>query len=178
MKHLNILQIILNILVIVIFLGSGIAILILRGVAEEYDAFVLGMTLLIAGFAKGFIYFINKGFTYNRNITIISSAVMIGLGFVFLFSGRDIEMLCFGWGIMEIVLGAIEVYIDLLEIKEDKIAYLELVVNSATILFGILLCINLTDGLTVHLIFVGISLILLSINAINKFIRLLRTNNK
>ena len=174
MKTSTIVQIILNSIIITLFLGSGITVLLLRHFANGYDKYLLGTTLIVSGTAKLIIYYLNKGHKNPRNITIISSGVMIALGALFFISNRDMEMLCFGWGVTEIVLGLIEVYIDLLEVKEDKIAILELVVNATTIVFGALLCINLSNGLTVHLIFLGISLILLAIIAFLKLIRKLK----
>ena len=174
MKTRSVIHIILNCLIITIFLGTGIAVLLLRHFADKYDAILLGTILLITGGSRAVIYYINKGYKYTRDITIISSLIMIGLGLVFLLSGRDMEMLCFGWGVMEIVLGCIEVYIDMLEVKETKVAWLELIVNIATIVFGALLCIKLSAGLTVHIIFIAVSLFLLAIIALTKFLKSLK----
>ena len=174
MKPITIFQIILNIVIITLFLTSGITVLLLRQFAEEYNRILLGTTLIVAGAVKFIIYFLNKGYKNPKNITIITSIIMISLGVIFFVSEKEIEMLCFGWGVIEIVLGLIEVYIDILEIKEDRIAIFEMVVNVATIVFGVLLCINLSNGLSVHLIFLGISLILLAIIALLKLIRRLK----
>lgn len=178
MEKKKIFEIILNFVVTGLFLGAGITVLLLRGLNPEYDEVLLSTVLFIAGGIKLIIYFINKGFRNPRNITLISSLAMIGLGLVFLLSHRDIEQICFGWGVMEIVLGSIEVHIDLLEIKEDKLAIAELVVNVGTILFGVLLCIKLFEGLTGHLIFLGTSLILLAVIALLKTIRFIKGGNK
>ncbi len=174
MKTSKVIEIILNVIIITLFLGSGIAVLIARYFAAEYDKFFLGTTLMITGGAKLVIYFLNKGYHNPRNITIITALIMISLGILFFAGNQSIEMLCFGWGVTEIVLGMIEVYIDILEIREDKIAALEMVVNFSTIVFGVLLCINLSEGLTTHIIFLGISLILLSIISALKLYRQLR----
>ena len=175
MKTKQVLQIVLNCLVISIFIGAGITVLVLRQLHPNYDAVILGSILLVAGGSRGVIYYINRGYKYTRDITIISALVMVAMGLIFLLSGRDLEMLCFGWGIMEIILGSIEVYIDFLEIKETKIAWLELIVNASTIIFGVLLCIKLYEGLTIHIIFLSISLFLLAIIALIKFIKIMRT---
>ena len=76
---------------------------------------------------------------------------------------------------MEIVLGSIETYIDTLQIKDKEyIAWFELVLNVATVVFGVLLCMHLSEGLTLHIIFLGISLLLHGAIALIKFIGSLR----
>lgn len=175
MKSSKIVQIILNVIVIALFLGAGVTVLVLRRLAESYDSLLLGTVLLVVGGVKGAIYIISKGYKYHRNITFVSALAMISLGIVFLVSDRDMETLCFGWGMMELVLGAIEVYIDILEIKETKIAFAEMAINIGTIVFAILLCIRMSAGLTGHLIFLGVSLILLAALQTFKFIRSLRS---
>ena len=174
MKSSRLLQIILNCLIITIFIATGIVVLILRHNVEVYDNIILGIILFIAGGSRLVIYFLNKGYKYSKDISFISSAIMIGLGFVFLFSKKDIEMLCFGWGIMEIVLGLIEVYIDVLEVKEKKLAWFEMAVNVGTIVFGVLLCIKLSEGLTGHIIFLATTLFLHAIITTIKFIGVMR----
>ena len=176
MKPITIFHIVLNVIIITLFLTSGITVLLLRQFADDYNRILLGTTLLVAGIVKFIIYFLNKGYKNPRNITIITSIIMIALGIIFFASKKEVEMLCFGWGVVEIVLGLIEVYIDILEIREDKIAILEMVINTATIVFGVLLCIKLSDGLSVHLIFLGISLILLAVIALLKLIRRLKAS--
>ena len=126
MKTSRVIQIILNCLIVSIFFVAATVILILRHFAIEYDGTVLGIILLIAGTARAIVYFMNKGYKYSKDITLISSIIMIGLGVVYLFSEKSLEVLCFGWGIMEIVLGSIESYIDTLEIKEKKHLVLQL----------------------------------------------------
>ena len=173
METKRLFKIILNCLIITLFIGAGITILILRSIADSYTHILLGTILIIAGGSRAAIYYINSGYKYTRNISNITSFLMICLGVVFLIGNRDIEMLCFGWGVMEIAIGLIEVYIDILEVKETKIAWLEMIVNIGTIIFGVLLCLKLSDGLTGHIIFLGISLIFLGIIAIVKFISFL-----
>lgn len=175
MKTSRIVQIILNCLIIAIFLAAGAVILILRHFAYEYDVVLLGTILLISGAARAVVYFINKGYKHPRDITLISSIIMIGLGVVYIVSKKDVEVLCFGWGIMEIVLGSIESYIDTLQIKDKEyIAWFELVLNVTTVVFGILLCMHLSEGLTLHIIFLGISLLLYGTIALIKFVGSLR----
>ena len=178
MEKRKLIETIFNFIVITLFMAAGITVLVLRSLSEGYDEILLSTVLFIAGGCKLIVYFINRGYRNPRNITLISSIAMIGLGLIILLSGRNMEILCFGWGIMEVVLGAIEVHIDLIEIREDRLAIAELVVNLGSMIFGILLCIELFHGLTVHLIFLGISLILLSVIATLKTIRFLIADKK
>ena len=121
MKTKRLFHIILNCLIITIFIGTGIAVLVLRYFANnDYDVVLLGTILIVVGVARAIIYYLNQGYKYPKDITIVSAIIMVGLGIVYLVSKIQIEVLCFGWGIMEIVLGSIETYIDTLEIREKK----------------------------------------------------------
>ena len=51
----------------------------------------------------------------------------------------------------------------MVEVKHNRLAIIEIAVELATIVFGILLCIKLEEGLTGHLLFMSISLFMIAI---------------
>lgn len=161
MKSRFVLQLIINSIIVLLFLGAGISVFILNHTAEEYSYILLGTISIIVGVCKGVIYLLNGGIHNHKNVTFVTSAGMIFLGLFFFLGNKDIATLCFGWGLMELMIGLIEVYIDILETSEGKkTAPFEMMVNIGTIVFAILLCIKTGDGLKAHLIFLSISLVL------------------
>ena len=174
MKTKKLFQYILTSLVILLFIGAGVTVLVLKGVHSEYDKDVLGIILIVVAACKLAICLLNKTFKQSSNFILISSGIMLALGLIFLLSDISIEILCFGWGIMEIVLACVEIQTSIFEIKEDKLQICEIAIAGGSLLFGIILCIKLVNGLNGHLIFMSISLFLMAILTLVRFILDLR----
>ena len=145
-----------------IFLLSGVAILILKFLFPNNEVNILGAIILIAGFAKLAVYLAVYLKKNPKSVLFIAAIGFIVLGFVYLFSGYDYSLLCFAWGIVDIVLGVVEIFTSAFEIKEDKMQWFEIAIAAGGMVFGILLCIELAHGLNAHIIYLGISLILLA----------------
>ena len=165
MSRKNLFIIIINWICVALFLAAGIVVLVLKhNAAEAYDGIILGAVLLVGGSVKILVYIFSKCYKEPVDISAVVGTVMVALGFVFMFSHYDIETLCFGWGILEAVASGIEIHQSALKIKEHRLAIFEVIISAGTLFFAIILCIKNTDALNGHLIFMGISLILLSIN--------------
>lgn len=163
MKTKKIIGTILNCLVILLFLGSGLFTIIMKASNEEYTAIVLGVILIVASAAKIISYFIRQGFKTPTNMTLVCGLSMVILAVIFFLDRFDLEALCFTWGIMEIVLGLIELQVDLFAVRKEKLAWGEVAIDVGTITFGVLLTIHLYEGLDAHLIYMGISLMLYAV---------------
>lgn len=158
-----------------LFLATGIVVLILRHNASVYDHIILGSVTLIVGFVKIATYFMSCAFKDPKDISIIVGGAMVALGFIFIFSDYDIASLCFGWGILEIVASGIEIHQKSQMIKHEPLSIVEVVIAVGSLAFAIILCIKTTDALNGHLIFLGISLILLGIYlATNRIIEIIK----
>lgn len=171
MKLSKVIRNVLSLLEVVLFIAAGITVLLLRGAGVQYDRVILGTILIITGSCKFAVFFIEQAYKLPSNFLLISAILMIGFGFIFLFSGTEMETLCFGWGIMEIALGAVEIQTSLFEVKEDKFQIVEIAIALGNIVFGVLLCVRLSNGLNGHLIFMGISFILTGILYLFKHIK-------
>ena len=160
MKAKKVIDIILNSIVIILFLGAGIFTLVMKATNDEFDGIILGTILIVAGVAKIISYFLRKGFKHPTNITLVTGIVMIVLAVIFFLDKFDLVSLCLAWGIMEIIIGLTELQVDLFAARKDKWAIGEIVIDLGGITFGVLLTIHLEEGLHAHLIFMGISFIL------------------
>ena len=161
MKNKNLLHNILDWVGFVLFLAAGAAVLALKFLYPNNEVKILGTIILIAGFAKLAVYLLVYLKKNPRSVLFISAAAFIVLGFIYTFSGYDYELLCFGWGIVDIVLGVVEIFTSAFELKEDKMQWFEMAIATGGMVFGILLTIELAHGLNAHIIYLGISLILL-----------------
>ena len=161
MKNKNLLYNILDWVGFALFLAEGAAVLSLKFLYPNNEVKILGAIILIAGFAKLAVYLLVYLKHNPRSVILISAIAFIVLGFIFTFSGYDYELLCFGWGIVDIVLGVVEIFTSAFEVKEDKMQWFEMAIALGGMIFGILLCIELAHGLNAHIIYLGISLILL-----------------
>ena len=146
-----------------LFLATGITVIVLKHSATEYDHIILGSVLLVVGSAKIITYFLSSSFKDPRETSVVVGAAMTALGFIFLFSTYDIASLCFGWGILEIVASGIEIHQKSQRVKKEPIVIIEIAIAVGSLIFAILLCVRTTEALNAHLIFLGVSLILISI---------------
>lgn len=157
--------VIINWICVALFLAAGIVVLILKhNAAEVYDGIILGAVLIVGGSVKILVYLFSKCYKEPIDISAVVGIVMVALGFVFMFSRYDIETLCFGWGILEVIASGIEIHQNALRVKKHRLAIVEIVISVGCLVFAIILCIKNTEALNEHLIFMGISLILLAIN--------------
>lgn len=163
MKNLKVLQIVLNSLIVLLFLAIGVTIIVLGTTNDQYDNIMLGIFLLLAGFARLAIYFMTRGYAEPVNFNLLSGVAFLVFGIVFLSAPHDLEIMCFGWGIMEIIVGGAEIQSSLFTFKQDKLSILEIIISSGGIIFGVLLCVRMSEALLEHLIFMGISLILMAV---------------
>lgn len=166
---------ILNWLSVAAFLGCGIAVLIMRALAEGYDKTLCGTLLIIMGAARLIVYVANYVRTKPDNPNIISGLSMLAMGIVFIFTPYDIEMLCFAWGVMDIILGAVEALSSAMLVRVSKLEIIDILCAAGGIAFGIILCIKLYEGLTGHIIFLGASFIVLGFAlAVHNILHLVR----
>ena len=157
MKAKKVINFIFNCLAIVLFLGAGIFTIIMKAVSEEYTGLILGIILLVASSAKILTYFMRLGFKTATNMTLVGGIAMVVLAIIFFLDKFDLVTLCLTWGVMEIVMGLIELQVDIFAARKEKLAIGEIVIDIGTITFGVLLTIHLEEGLNAHLIFMGLS---------------------
>lgn len=139
-----------------------------------------GVFILITSFIHVILYFYQKGYkSLDKGFLLIIGLIGIALGIVFIVN-KDItlENMCFYWGILDIVRGALEIAHIVPQVKNNKLYIVEIVLSSGDIVLGILLCIHLSQGLQVHLTYLGIAFLVSAFNQIvNLIIRKKKRSN-
>lgn len=110
---------------------------------------------------------------------LIIGLIGVALGIVFIVN-KDItlENMCFYWGILDIVRGALEIAHIVPQVKNNKLYIVEIILSSGDIVLGILLCIHLSHGLQVYLTYLGIAFLVSAFNQIvNLIIRKKKRSN-
>lgn len=179
MSGKKVLDIILGFISAFLFVVGGaltITLCIINGFT--YANMMLGIILVTVSCIKVAHYFLTSGYKDKHNLTLALSVPSLALGIIFLVNKVDISIMCFVWGFYELTSSCIEIQMAANEIKHNKIEIMEIVIEIATIVFAILLCIKLDHGLTGHLIFLSISLFLYAIMVILEMAPLLGKKNK
>ena len=151
----------------VLFVIAGVTVLVLCLVHQfQFTGLVLGIILLVVSVIRIIDFMISEKHKDRHNVALLFAIALIVMGILFIAEVRELSMLCFGWGVIDIVLSAIEIQFAVPEIKHNKLCILEVAISCGELLFGILLCIKLESGLTGHLIYLSISLFLLAVLAL------------
>lgn len=157
------LLLIINWFCVLLLIAAGITVIVLRHRSAQYDEIIIGSVLLVAGFTRIASYFLADIFVDPKNVSPVVGTAMVVLGFITLFGRYELETICFAWGIMELVASGIEIFQKSQHVKHEPLALIEIAIALGTLTFAIILCIKTTNGLTGHLIFLSISLILLGL---------------
>ena len=179
MNGKKVLDIIFGFLAAFLFIAGGALTIILCGINNfTYANMMLGIILVSVSCIKFAHYFLMARYKDKHNLTLALSIPSLVLGIIFLVNKVDISIMCFVWGFYEITSSCIEIQMAAIEINHNKLAIMEVVIEIATIVFGILLCIKLEHGLTGHLLFLSISLFLYAIMVLLEIAPLLSKKNK
>ena len=164
MENKKVLNIILSFIAAFLFIAAGALTIIFCSVRNfTYENMMLGIILITVSCVKIINYLFKCGYKNPNNLTLALSTASLVLGIIFLVNKVEITVLCFVWGFYEITSSCVEIYIAANEIKHNRLAIMEVAIEIATIVFGILLCIKLEHGLTGHLLFLTISMFLYAI---------------
>jgi len=145
-----------------IYFLAGIAVIILGAVPVERTKQFIGIVSLIFGVIDIFIYIFKDGFNIKEHAYhIIIGIISICFGFIFIFNKTlTLENICFYWGVLDIISNSIEIKDCLPEIKKSKVALLTLITSIGGVVLGVLLCVHLEEGITLHMIYLGAAIIL------------------
>lgn len=164
MKKFKLLAKLISIISPIAFLVLGIVILALTNHNQaSLDSIFLGVVLLLSGGTSIITYFALKRWK-SKSFELAVGCILFALGFVFMFSNLDIKYLIFLWGLLEIIKSSFEIQINLKEIKDNKLSILNVILSIAEVVFGVLLCVHIEEGIKLHLIFLGISFIITAID--------------
>ena len=151
----------------VLYIAAATTIIVLCIINQfVYSELVLGIILITISLIKTIEWLLSGKHKNKYSVSLPFNTVSLILGILFLVGRIDMPILCFGWGILEIICSLIELQFTIPLIKKHKLCILEIFISVVSLIFGILLCIRLQHGLTVHLIYLSISLVLMAISTI------------
>lgn len=143
----------------------GVLVIIFSNDSFEKNNVFIGSVLIASGLPSLMIFFAARGHKNFRKFPYLLSALtafIIGTMFI-IFNEITPDHMFLTIGIFDIVRGLYETIDASLEVKENKFEIMEIVSAVGDIVFGILLCIKLSDGYRNHLIFMGVALIIVGI---------------
>lgn len=151
---------------LVFYVVVGILTIVMSGEAYEKTPIFCGMLVLLSSIVHIVLYFLKDGLkNSSKSYFLVIGIVGLALGIIFMASDEvTIEQICFYWGILDIVRGALEIKGHLPEIKINKLVIVEILISLGDIILGILLCIHLKHGIELHLIYLGAAFIVSAIN--------------
>lgn len=154
MKQSKLLSRILEIASILTYLVAGIVVIALSHDSSNYDKSLLGWVLIATSLCRIFVALMEGEFT-EKVYELILPLINFGFGFVVLFSSLDIQSICLFWGLLEICSSSVELVMAFKIIRMNLIYILNVLINVVEFVFGILLCVHLDEGITIHLIITG-----------------------
>lgn len=153
MKH----KILLGITVF-LFISLGVSALVLCKASFIGSKYFIGGAFIAINIPTIFIY-ISHGYykSYAKIPYVILVVAGIAIGTLFLLSDNiTIISMCITWGAFDIAAALYKAYDASTELKENKFELIEIAACVTEIVFGILLIIHLSHGITAHLISLGV----------------------
>lgn len=154
---------IVNIASTIFHILFGIIIFIIAFQHYEVTQLILGMLILIGCIPHFLLYCVDrskKGYLLLGTIGVAVALIAI------IFKQFELTHIFIMWGVLDVCRGATEIFDSLPKVKTRKLEIIELLVSTGDIIIGILLCIHLEEGLKLHLIYFGVSFILIGLKYI------------
>lgn len=136
----------------------------------------LGTIIFVSSIPEIMLYFIDNKYSHKNTIFSLFIAIfgmIAGLCFI-LIPSISTSHICLVWGVLDIISGLIQLIDSFIEFKENKLVIAKSIIGLLTVAVGILLCIELEDGIIFHLTALGLSIGLLAIYEIVQFILIKR----
>lgn len=128
----------------------------------DMDIIYLGVILLVIGITEWILYLSTEKRTLDFCHDVVIAAFEVAFGLMFIVQNGPLHMssCCLMWGTIEVIKSLFELYEIFME-RHHKSKFelaLDTILTVATLVFGVLLCIHLDNGLRLHLIVTTASL--------------------
>ena len=163
MKRSRIISDILNVITILLFQFAGVAVIVFSRNEAMFDHSVLGWVLLATSLCRIIRAIIERNTVNERPHELIIPLITFGFGFVVLFSEISMNDVCLYWGLLEICSSSVELTMAFRIIRKELIRIVNVLINVVEFVFGILLCVHMGEGITIHLVITGSLFIALAI---------------
>ena len=154
---------------VVFYVVIGAGVLTIASYDFTEKTVLLSVLILLSSIPHILLYLINK----NNSYLIIG---LVGLAFSILFlTVRETDLftadhICMIWGVIDICRGLTEIINVLPKVKKHKIELIEIGVSLGDIVIGTLLCIHLTHGTRLHLIYLAIAVFIIAAKTVFEYI--------
>ena len=110
---------------------------------------------------------------------VVLSVSLFTCGLVFIIAPEiSLDHASLLWGILDILISAFIIIDAFIEIKDNKIKISEMIIGAINLVFGVLLCIHLGEGVSTHLIVMGFIYIVKAIRSIFELVLALKQIKK
>ena len=154
----------LDIIKPIIYIITGLVIIIFHEFMLDYLAYVVGTVMIITNIEAIIVDLIEKDrehFGYKIGIVILGILMVSG-------ATSDFTSICVIWATISVINGGRNFSKSLSEIKKDKFEIVILILSLITVVLSIFLIINPLEHVTTHLILLGVEIILDSVRLLIK----------
>ena len=152
---------------IIFYLVIGVGVLTISHFDFSERIPLLSALILLSSVPHILIYAANRE---KKSYLIIG---LVGTAFGILFLSTDLfdaDEICMIWGVIDICRGLTEIINLAPTVRKHKIELIEIAISLGDIVVGILLCIHLTHGTKLHLIYLGIAFLITAVKNITEYV--------
>lgn len=150
----------------VFYLAMGVVAFTISHLDYTERIVLLSILILLSSVPHLLIYLANR----EKKSYLIIGLVGIAFGILFLSTDLfDADEICMIWGCIDICRGLTEIINVAPSVRKHKIEWVEIVISLGDIVVGVLLCLHLSDGLRLHLIYLGIAFVISAIKLIFEY---------
>ena len=142
---------------IIFYLTIGIIAFVFAKPENGENVKFLGTLILLSSVPHLLIYIIDR----NKQTYLIIGLVGVVFGVTIL--ATDVfsqDVVCMVWGAIDICRGTTEIISVVPNVRKNKLELIEILVSVGDIVIGILLCVHMSGGIVLHLIYLGIEFII------------------
>lgn len=152
---------------IIYYLGIGIWVIVLAAIQATITIELLGTLIILSSVPHILIYMVNR----TKKSYLVIGFVGIVFGILFLTSQIfNIDQICMVWGCIDICRGVTEIINVAPTVKKNRAEFIEIAISIGDIVIGVLLCIHLSNGMTLHLSYLSAAFIITAAKSIAEYI--------
>ena len=142
---------------IIFYLTIGIIAFVFAKPENGGNVKFLGTLILLSSVPHLLIYIIDR----NKQTYLIIGLVGVVFGVTIL--ATDVfspDVVCMVWGAIDICRGTTEIISVAPNVRKNKLELIEILVSIGDIVIGILLCVHMSGGIVLHLVYLGIEFVI------------------
>ena len=151
---------------VVFYLVIGIGVFTISHFDFSDKTVLLGTLIILSSVPHILIYFANR----TKKSYLVIGFVGVAFGILFLATDMfDADEICMIWGCIDICRGTTEIINVAPTVKNNKVELIEIAISVGDIVIGVLLCIHLSGGLQLHLIYLGVAFLITAVKSLSEY---------